>query len=171
MRTLNHTFRLIPALFFSILILSACAPGPQDETYDDPYDTEVLEPEPFIASCDLADDMYMAEMYEPTSAEVEGDWLGQLSGPVTWTFNDGEVTRYDMLPGACPSGLECSNYIVSYGSYKLKNALLLLEWETQTNPNGSELPDLLYVQRGCNTGTVWIIEPNMTYGTINYASI
>jgi len=167
MRMLNHRSRLIRPLFVALLILSACDPGPQDDTLEGTYDLagtyeETAEvPAPFYPTCGQADDFYMAEMYKPAADEIQGDWLGQLSAPVTWTFNDGEVTRYDMVTGACDDGLECSTYITNYGTYKVHNALVLLEWSTQAPANGSELPELMYVLRGCNTGTVWLIESNI----------
>ena len=171
MRMLNHRSRLIRPLFIALLILSACDPVSSDDAFEETYEEATELPTPFAETCAQVDDFLMAEMHKPTADEIEGDWLGQLSGPVTWTFNDGEVTRYDMVIGTCADGLECSSYIVSYGSYKIHNALLLLEWSTQGTPNGSELPDLMYVQRGCNTGTIWLFESNMEYGQVAYAAI
>jgi len=171
MCTLNHRSRLTRPLFIALLILSACDPAPNDQTFEETFEEQSSSPQAFVPNCELADDFLMAEMYHPNTKDIEGDWVGQLSGPVSWTFADGEMTRYDMVTEACADGLECSTYIVSYGSYKIHNALLLLEWTTKTEPNGSELPELMYVQRGCSTGTVWIFESNEAYGQVSYVSI
>ena len=120
--------------------------------------------------CDPATSLYYAPLYAPVPADIIGDWEGQGPWPVTWIFEKKKFTRYDQIPGACSEGIGCEAELqIRTGSYKLQNALLILDWDGSPSIQGMSAPDLLYAKMEC-TGDVWLFESNM-YGEIAYGAM
>jgi hypothetical protein len=171
------------ALAFSALLslaLLACTPGapvPTDDKDGPPGSGQTYSASDAVEGpCDPATAFDEALMYAPVKADIQGDWTGWTGWPVTWVFEGSTVTRYDELPASCEGAEDCtssasgSKFTIHSGTYKLHNALLLVDWTAESSVDGLILPDLLYVTKEC-TQKVWFFESNATFGEVPFEKI
>ena len=170
-------------LTFSALLslaLLACTPG-EPVTLDDkngpPGSGQTYPPSDTVEGpCDPATAFDEALMYAPVKADMQGDWTGWAGWPVTWVFEGATVTRYDEVPPSCDGPDDCSpaasgsTFAIHSGTYKLHNALLLVDWTTESSVDTLILPDLLYVTKEC-TQKVWFFESNAAFGEVPFEKI
>lgn len=179
-----HSRSIRPALVtFSALLalgLLGCTPS-EPEPFDDkdgpPGSGQTYPPADTVEGpCDPATAFDDALMYAPVKADIEGDWTGWAGWPVTWVFEGPTVTRYDQVPVSCDGPSDCapsptgSSLAIHTGTYKLHNALLLVQWTTQSAVDSLILPDLLYVTKEC-TQKVWFFESNAAFGEVPFEKI
>ena len=173
-RPLLLTFALC---FF--LALTACAPGaPPEDSNDGPPGSGVTYPpaDELPDTCDPETSFTMAPLYAPVKADIQGDWTGWAGWPVTWVFEGSNVTRYDQIPQSCDDPSDCTSsefgqsYTVHGGTFKLKNALILIDWNGDSTADSLVLPDLLYVLKEC-TGKIWLMESNYAFGEVPFEKI
>ena len=87
---------------------------------------------------------------------------------VTLIFDDGDVTRIDHINAACGAPTGCADKsVTSYGTYKVKNAFVLLDWKSTSPTLPAALPDLLYTLISCDDVVV-MMESNFNFGEVDY---
>lgn len=103
------------------------------------------------------------DFYYPSKSQIEGDWF--VGGtPSSWLiFAGSSVEKIDLVP-ACGSGLQCDDIVVSQeGSWKIHNALLLLEFGGPAPGTVAGVPistpDLLFLLQDCESGVLKVVEP------------
>ena len=161
------------------LALTACDPGspPEDSNDGPPGSGQTYLPSGGVPeTCDPETSFDMALLYAPVKADVQGDWTGWAGWPVTWIFDGSDVMRFDQIPQTCDDPNDCTSsefgesYTVHGGTFKIQNALILIDWNGDSASDSLVLPDLLYVLKEC-TGKVWFMESNYTFGEVPFEKI
>ena len=166
-----NSTRPLPSALLGLLCctLLACAPaapeGPSGPPGSGTTYGDVEGP------CDPETAFIEAAIYAPVQADIDGDWSGWAGWPVTWTFDGTTVTRYDEINGGCWSPDNCmvgsggTMYAVHTGTFKLKNALVLMDWGQGSQVPGVALNDLFYALKEC-TGKVWLMGSSPATGEV-----